>query len=128
MSIFGRIKDAILGHPAAAAPAAAPHAAPAPVQHAAPAAAPAAPVHREPIDMEPVLDKMVADKGAHLDWRHSIVDLLKALDMDSSLDKRKELGAELGYTGALDGSAEMNIWLHKHVMARLSGEGVKTPA
>ncbi len=120
MSIFGRIKDAILGT-AHAAPAPAPTA-----QTLAPA--PAAPVHREPVDMEPILDKMVADKGQHLDWRHSIVDLLKALDMDSSLDKRKELATELGYSGALDGSAEMNIWLHKHVMARLSGEGVKTPA
>ena len=124
MSIFGRIKDAILGHSAAAAPA------PAPVEATAvatPEAAPA-PAPREPVDMTPILDKMVADKGQELHWRTSIVDLLKALDMDSSLDKRKELATELGYDGALDGSAEMNIWLHKHVMARLSGEGVKTPA
>jgi hypothetical protein len=121
MSIFGRIKDAILGH-AEAAPEA--ESSPAPV---ALADAPEAAADNEPIDMVPILDKMVASKGVHLDWRHSIVDLLKALDMDSSLDKRKELATELGYTGALDGSAEMNMWLHGHVMARLAGEGVKTP-
>lgn len=126
MSIFGRIKDAILGHSAQAAAApAAPTAAPA--ASAAPAA-PSAPAATTPVDMTPILDRMVADKGQHLDWRHSIVDLLKALDMDASLDKRKELATELGYTGAFDGSAEMNMWLHGHVMARLAGEGVKTPA
>lgn len=130
MSIFGTIKDAIFGHanaaPAAPAPAA-PIAQPAPGASAVSTPAPA-PAPAQPIDMVPVLDKMVADKGVHLDWRHSIVDLLKALDLDSSLDKRKELATELGYTGALDGSAQMNLWLHAHVMARLSGEGVKTPA
>lgn len=128
MSIFGRIKDAILGHAEAASEA---ESSPAPVALAdAPEAAvpQRAPADNEPIDMVPILDKMVASKGVHLDWRHSIVDLLKALDIDSSLDKRKELATELGYTGALDGSAEMNMWLHGHVMARLAGEGVKTPA
>jgi len=127
MSIFGRIKDAILSHSATAASASAPVELTA-VAAAPEAAATSAPAPSEPVDMTPILDKMVDDKGQELHWRTSIVDLLNALDMDSSLDKRKELATELGYTGALDGSAEMNIWLHKHVMARLSGEGVKTPA
>jgi len=78
--------------------------------------------------MEPILDKIVGDKGQELHWRASIVDPLQTLDIDSSLDKRRELATELGYDGGLDGSAEMNIWLHKHVMARLSGERVTTPA
>lgn len=130
MSIFGTIKDAIFGHAHAPTPAA-------PTPHAAPvAAAPAqtpqvvtpAPAAREPIDMQPILDKMVADKGQELHWRTSIVDLLKALDMDSSLPKRHELATELGYTGDQSDSATMNVWLHKQVMAKLSGEGVKTPA
>ncbi len=126
MSIFGRIKDAILGH-AEAAPAPEPVAA-APETAAPVAAAAPASVTHEPVDMAPILDKMVADKGQHLDWRHSIVDLLKALAMDSSLDKRHELATELNYSGDQSDSASMNIWLHKQVMDKLSGEGVKTPA
>ena len=125
MSIFGRIKDAILGHPAAAAPVVQPQATAA---VAAPQSVAAAPVSHQPIDMVPVLDKMVADKGQHLDWRNSIVDLMKAIDLDSSLDKRKELAHELGFSGDTNDSASMNIWLHKQVMAKLSGEGIKTPA
>lgn len=128
MSIFGRIKDAILGHATAAPAVPAPTSPPAAPAVSAPAAPGAPAAASAPVDMTPILDKMVADKGQHLDWRHSIVDLLKALDMDSSLDKRKELATELGYTGALDGSADMNVWLHAHVMDRLAGEGVKTPA
>ena len=127
MSIFARIKDAILGHGPQAAPATVAPAPAVPAPVASTPAATSAPAASAPVDMTPILDKMVADKGQNLDWRHSIVDLLKALDMDASLDKRKELATELGYTGALDGSAEMNMWLHGHVMARLAGEGVRTP-
>lgn len=125
MSIFGSIKDAIFGHPAAqAAPApaptpaaAAPQAAPA---AAAPAPAPAAPP--APIDANAALEKIAHAKGdPDLNWKTSIVDLMKLLDLDSSLANRKELATELGYTGEKDGSAEMNIWLHEAVMKRISG-------
>ena len=72
---------------------------------------------------------MAAAKGnPDLNYKSSIVDLMKLLDMDSSLDNRKELATELGYTGAKDGSAEMNIWLHKHVMRQLAANGGKVPA
>lgn len=127
MSIFGKIKDAIFGHKAAPAPTPAPAAAP------AAAAAQPAPVQPQPapqpVDVEAVLTQIVAAKGnPDLNWRTSIVDLMKLLDLDSSLDNRKELATELGYGGAKDGSAEMNIWLHKAVMAELEKNGGKVPA
>ncbi|WBY09872.1 DUF3597 domain-containing protein [Sphingomonas sp. 7/4-4] len=131
MSIFGKIKDAIFGKAAAAAPAA--PQAPAPAQspgaaqaQPAPAAAPAAP---EPVDVESALIVFETERGtADLNWRTSIVDLMKLLGLDSSLDNRKELATELGYTGAKDGSAEMNIWLHKAVMQELAKNGGNVPA
>ena len=70
---------------------------------------------------------MLAQKKARLDWRHSIVDLMKLLELDSSLAARKELATELHYTGAKDGSAEMNIWLHKAVMQKLAENDGKVP-
>ncbi|NIJ19683.1 3-oxoacyl-ACP reductase-like protein [Sphingomonas naasensis] len=132
MSIFGKIKDAIFGHPKAqAAPAQAPGQ-PAPAQ--APAmpqiqqpAAQAAPA--QPVDVESVLMVFETERGtADLNWRTSIVDLMKLIGLDSSLDNRKELATELGYTGATDGSAEMNLWLHKAVMRELEKNGGKVPA
>ncbi|MBH1992693.1 MAG: DUF3597 domain-containing protein, partial [Sphingomonadaceae bacterium] len=74
------------------------------------------------------LSEAAAKNGSELNWRSSIVDLMKLLGIDSSLDNRKELATELGYTGALDGSAEMNIWLHKAVMRELAKNGGKVPA
>ncbi len=131
MSIFGKIKDAIFGkkkepEPAAVAPAA-PTAAPAGTT-APPAPAPAAPVAIDDVDVEKMLSEAAAKNGSKLNWRSSIVDLMKLLGIDSSLDNRKELATELGYTGALDGSAEMNIWLHKAVMRELAKNGGKVPA
>ncbi|VVT22973.1 conserved hypothetical protein [Sphingomonas sp. EC-HK361] len=143
MSIFGKIKDAIFGQrgplggqfgghkdaPAAPAPQSAPtQAAPPPAQPApAPQAAPAAPP--APVDVEAVLTGIAQKKGnPDLNWRTSIVDLMKLLDLDSSLDNRKELATELGYTGAKDGSAEMNMWLHKAVMRELEKNGGTVPA
>lgn len=134
MSIFGRIKDAIFGRAKAAAPAQQPQAKPAPAPAAAPAAgkpapapAPAAPAPQS-VDVEATLLAISAGRGdPKLNWRTSIVDLMKLLDLDSSLDNRKELAAELGYTGAKDGSAEMNIWLHKAVMRELERNGGKVP-
>jgi hypothetical protein len=70
----------------------------------------------------------VASKNENLEWRTSIVDLMKALDIDSSLGARKELATELNYTGNTNDSAAMNIWLHKQVMAKLAANGGKLPA
>ena len=81
------------------------------------------------VDVEQVLEAKLAEKGnPDLNWRTSIVDLMKLLDIDSDLDNRKQLAEELGYTGARDGSAEMNIWLHKEVMRRLAANGGTVPA
>lgn len=123
MSIFGSIKDAIFGHPAAETPAApAPSAAtPAPAPAAAaptPAAAPAA--APKLVDPDVALANIYAAKGSpDLNYKTSIVDLMKLIGMDSSLDNRKTLATELGYTGEKDGSAEMNTWLHHAVMERI---------
>ena len=91
----------------------------------APAAASAAPA--QSVDVAPILDKAVAAKGEKLEWRTSIVDLMKALDINSSFSARKELAKELGYTGDSNDSASMNIWLHKQVMTKLAANGGKLP-
>ena len=119
MSIFGSIMDKIFHHPKAA-----PQAAPAP---AAAAAAPAAPTPMASVDVEEVLTIMAQDNPQTLDWRHSIVDLMKLLSLDSSLTARKELAGELGYTGDTNDSATMNIWLHKQVMAKMAENGGIVP-
>ncbi len=128
MSIFSKIKDAIFGKKAEAAT-------PAPVTPVAPAevpagpaaaAAPTAPISE--VDVEAILAAEAAKVAQPLNWRTSIVDLMKLLDIDSSLANRKELAQELGYTGELNGSAEMNIWLHKAVMRELAANGGKVPA
>ena len=81
------------------------------------------------MNVEEVLVGIANSKGnPDLNWRSSIVDLMKLLDLDSSLENRKELATELGYTGDKDGSAEMNIWLHKAVMKQLATQGGKVPA
>ncbi len=137
MSIFSKIKNAIFGSPAAAAenPAAttaAPATPSASASAAAPAATSAAPAQSQPasgpVDVAPILDAAVKKSGQKLDWRHSIVDLMKALGMDASLAERKELAAELGYTGDTGDSAKMNMWLHKALMKKLSENGGKVPA
>lgn len=123
MGIFSSIKDAIFGHPAVQAAAQAAPAAQAQQQAAAaPAAAPApAPAPTpEIVDPEIALQKIADSKGdPDLNWKTSIVDLMKLVGMDSSLANRQELATELGYTGAKDGSAEMNEWLHNAVMERI---------
>ena len=128
MSIFGKIMSAIFGSSTAtAAPAGGATAGTAPAggsssTAAAPAAAPA-----QTVDVAPILDKAVAAKKEKLEWRTSIVDLMKALDIDSSLGARKELAKELGYSGDTNDSASMNIWLHKQVMIKLAANGGKLP-
>ena len=126
MSIFGKIMSAIFGTKAEAAPAGGGAAAGTGSSGGSPAAAPAA-APAQSVDVAPILDKAVAAKGEKLEWRTSIVDLMKALDIDSSFSARKELAKELGYTGDSNDSASMNIWLHKQVMAKLAANGGKLP-
>ena len=115
MGIFATLKEKIFGSDEAkeleakSAPPVAPAAAPA----AAPAPAPKA------VNLDETLAYMAQKRGQPSNYKTSIVDLMKLVGMDSSLANRKELAQDLGYTGALDGSAEMNIWLHKAVMAKL---------
>jgi hypothetical protein len=125
MSIFRKIKDAIFGK-AEAAPASTAGTASAGAE--APSIAPAGGAPQQSVDVEAVVGGFAAKKKEKLDWRHSIVDLMKVLDLDSSLAARKELAQELGYKGELNGSAEMNIWLHKAVMKKLAENGGKVPA
>lgn len=135
MSIFGAIKDAIWGKKAAA-----PAPAPAPTQPAVVPAATAAVVATAPAaivapaetpmtraEIESLLDTIAETTGSDLNWKTSIVDLMKLIGLDPSLDNRKELADELGYTGEKNGSADMNIWLHEQVMARLAAHGGTTP-
>jgi Domain of unknown function (DUF3597) len=79
------------------------------------------------VDVEAVLTQMQAGSGQQLNWRTSIVDLLKLLGLDSSLDARKELASELHYTGNTEDSAAMNVWLHREVMQKLAQNGGKLP-
>src|ERR1700712_687786 len=126
MSIFGTILSKIFpsSHPAVAAPA--PVAAPDKTPAAAPAPSPeiaAAP----PVDVEAVLTDLQSKTSEQLNWKTSIVDLMKLLGLDSSLAARKELAGELHYSGDTNDSASMNIWLHKAVMAQLAANGGKVP-
>ncbi|ANY81182.1 hypothetical protein BB934_25620 [Microvirga ossetica] len=138
MSIFSRIKDAIFGSakaqeaspastaaPPAQGAAKAPAATGATAAPSAQAATSAAPMSQ--VDVEAVLTDLATKKGQKLDWRKSIVDLMKLLDLDSSLDARKELAKELNYTGDPSDSASMNIWLHKQVMTKLAASGGRVP-
>ena len=121
MSIFGKIMSAIFGTKADAAPAGGGAAAGG--GSSGGAAAPGGAT----VDVAPILDQAVKAKGEKLAWRTSIVDLMKALDIDSSFSARKDLAKELGYTGDSNDSASMNIWLHKQVMTKLAANGGKLP-
>lgn len=118
MSIFGKIMSSIFGSSEATA-------APAPSSAATTASPTAAPMAK--VDVEAVLTQLASQNKQKLDWRKSIVDLMKLLDLDSSLSARKELAQELHYTGNMDDSASMNIWLHKQVMQKLAASGGKVP-
>jgi len=127
MSIFGKIMSAIFGQStnAASASGGAPAGAGVPGGGGSSSASTAP---AQTVDVAPILDKAVAAKHEKLAWRTSIVDLMKALDIDSSLAARKDLAKELGYTGDTNDSATMNIWLHKQVMTKLAANGGKLPA
>ncbi|MGL6043452.1 MAG: DUF3597 domain-containing protein [Sandaracinobacteroides sp.] len=117
MGLFSTLKDAIFGSDDAKEVAA--KKAPAPATAAAPAA-PVAPAKPQPVDVDEVLAHMAAKSGQPSNYKSSIVDLMKLVGMDASLAARKELAQDLGYSGELDGSAEMNIWLHAKVMEKLA--------
>lgn len=128
MGIFTNIYNKIFHHGEEAKPAApaAPAAPTAPAPAApAPAAAPAAPA--QAVDVEAVLTSLAEKNPEKLNWRTSIVDLLKLLQLDSSLASRKELAQELHFTGDTNDSASMNIWLHRQVMVKLAENGGKVP-
>ena len=123
MSLFGKIMDKIFRRDKAAAPAPTPQAAP------KPQAPPATPAPAQPVDVEAVLAEMASrDAAGGGNWRTSIVDLLKLLDLDSSLQARKELAEELNVHAGDHGSAEQNIALQKAVMKKLAENGGKVPA
>jgi hypothetical protein len=132
MSVLGNIVSAIFGHGAKAQPtanqatapgASAPSAAPASGAKVATTAAPPL----APVDVEAVLTQLALKNSEKLDWRKSIVDLLKLLNLDSSIAARKELAKELHYAGNTNDSATMNIWLHKQVMIKLAEHGGTVP-
>ena len=148
MGIFGSIVSKIFGHGAQAAPAANQATGAGAAQGAGAAAAPSAgsaattaswtnpassgaatgsAAPQATVDVEAVLNEMAAKAGQPLNWRQSIVDLLKLLGLDSSLAARKELANELHYTGDTNDSATMNVWLHKQVMQKLAANGGKVP-
>jgi 3-oxoacyl-ACP reductase-like protein len=97
------------------------------VAPAAPTAASPAPAKISEVDVEAVLNGLAAKHHEKLDWKHSIVDLMKLVGMDSSLSARKELAADLHHSGDTNDSAKMNIWLHKEVMKKLAENGGKVP-
>lgn len=131
MSILGNIVSTIFGHAGAKPPPMSPGTGPASTgptsssssgARSAPAAAP-----QSAVDVEAVLTKLAAQNTEKLDWRRSIVDLMKLLKLDSGHAARKELAKELHYTGDPNDSAAMNIWLHKQVMIKLAENGGKVP-
>jgi hypothetical protein len=131
VGIFDKIKGAIFGRAEAAeTPASTAGAAPsAPATPASPApTSSASPAPAQPVDVAAILNAAVAASKQKLNWRTSIVDLMKALGMESSLAERKELAAELGYTGSTSDSAAMNMWLHKALLKKLAENGGKVPA
>jgi Domain of unknown function (DUF3597) len=157
MSMFGSILGKIFGHAAAATPSSTPSAPASPSTTApspggGPPAAPptsfnnptgavqspastspssptggAAAAPKQPVDVAAILDGLASKNAQQLDWKHSIVDLLKLLDLDSSHSSREELAKELHYSGSTSDSAAMNIWLHKQVMQKLAENGGKVP-
>lgn len=124
MGIFSSIWNKITGHK----PKASPQPIPAPSAQPAPGAAPTPTPALPPVDVEAVLSDLAASKGGGGNWRTSIVDLLKLLDLDSSLAARKELAEELNVHAGEHGSAEQNIALSKAVWKKLAENGGQVPA
>ena len=132
MGLFNKLMSKIFGHAAPAETAGSTQSpgvgagatgATAGAATAAPAAPPA-----QPVDVAAILDDLAAKNPEKLDWKRSIVDLMKLVGMDSSFGARKELAKDLHYTGDMNDSAAMNVWLHKEVLLKLSQNGGKVPA
>jgi hypothetical protein len=126
MSILGEIVSAIFhrsGPTAPAAPGGGPgtQSKPASAQPTQPA------TQGSQVDVAAIMDKLAGQSKEKLDWRKSIVDLMKLLNLDSSLGARKRLAEELHFTGDMNDSASMNVWLHKQVMTKLVENGGKVP-
>jgi hypothetical protein len=131
MGLFNNLMSKIFGHasaaPAVASTTSASSAPAASGPGAAPAAAGATAAAPPQVDVAEVLNGLAAKNPEKLDWKHSIVDLMKLVGMDSSLSARKELAKDLNYTGDMNDSATMNMWLHKEVLRKLSENGGKVP-
>jgi hypothetical protein len=133
MSVFGSIVSAIFGskHAAGVTPtvgsSSTPPSSPAKSASAGTATGATAAKPISKADVEAILAKLADEQDEDLDWKTSIVDLMKLLKLDSGLGARKQLAQDLGYTGALDGSAAMNVWLQKQVMTKLAESGGKVP-
>jgi hypothetical protein len=135
MGLFNNLMSKIFGHasstvaaatPTQSAPAAQTQSAPA-TATTAPSATPAPTAIAEPVDVAAILNDLAKKNPEKLDWKRSIVDLMKLVGMDSSFTARKQLAAELHYSGDPNDSAAMNIWLHKEVMKKLAENGGKVP-
>lgn len=129
MSIFGKIWSKITGHAqtsgTAGSPASTSGSTSAPM---AGGSASSSGASSSPVDVEAIMTDLESKSGHKSNWRHSIVDLMSLLGMDNSLTERKELATELGYTGDMNDSASMNMWLHKQVMKQMAANGGKVPA
>ena len=132
MGLFNTLMKKIFSHASApavaAAPQSAPASAPASTTASTPAAAPTASAPTQQVDVAATLNELAAKNPEKLDWKHSIVDLMKLVGMDSSLSTRKELADDLKYSGDKSDSAKMNMWLHKEVLKKLAENGGKFPA
>ena len=130
MSILGKILGGIFNRKKdepTASPSAQPAPAPAPASTVTPAPAAAPTAAAQPVDVAGILDFMNSTRDQKLNWRTSIVDLMKLIGLESSLAERKELADELGYTGDKSDSASMNIWLHKQVIQKIVDNGGQLP-
>jgi len=125
MSIFGNIVSAIFGHGASSG---AVPGTPAAKGTPTVAGAPATGKQMTREQVEEMIEKLADAQGEEYNWKQSIVDLMKLLKLDSSLGARKQLAQELNYKGELNGSAEMNIWLHQQVMTKLAESGGVVPS
>ena len=140
MSLFDTLRDAIFRHAAAptsqssataSSTASSGASTPSSVKPASPISTGAAPSGggpAQPIDLQGTLDQLNARQPQRLNWRTSIVDLMKLVGMDSSLEHRQQMAKELGYSGSTSDTAAMNVWLHQEVMAKLARSGVKVPS
>ena len=128
MGLFNNLMSKIFGQAAPAAAVSSGTSSAAPASGATSTAASVATAAPPTVDVAAILNNLAAKNPEKLDWKKSIVDLMKLVGMDSSLSARKELAKDLNYTGDTNDSASMNIWLHKEVLRRLAANGGNVPA